>query len=83
MAVAHITWSSPSTIAGDTDVSTNGPHFSSRRTLEPFFMHDERFAGGIPILNGLQLRAVADPASIGLVAWAAILLLGSRAKRRN
>jgi hypothetical protein len=56
--------------------------FTADDTTEPFFMHGEPFAGGILVLNGLQLRAVPEPATLGLVACTAILLLGSRAKRR-
>lgn len=57
--------------------------FTADDTTEPFFVHGVG-AGGPGILNGLQLRAlVPEPATIGLGAWTAVLLLGSRAKRRT
>jgi hypothetical protein len=56
--------------------------FTADAATEPFFVHGEGTASVNGIINGLQLRAVPEPATIGLFACAAILFLQRRANRR-
>jgi hypothetical protein len=59
--------------------------FTADDTSEPFFIHGEPFAGGLPVLNGLQLRAAAvpEPATLAYLASLAALFVGCRAEQRN